>query len=130
MPAPRTFAWKADASPWLAQQEAGLLDEPEVEEQAAPVVPTLRSYADDWMATRTLRPGTQALYRSQLRRHLLPTFGDAQLDAISPADVRRWYAGRIETGLSSVTFGKQYRLASDRCSTRKARDHRAGEASG
>ena len=70
----------------------------------------LRSYADDWMATRTLRPGTQALYRSQLRRHLLPTFGDTELDAISPADVRRWYAGRIETGLSTVTVAKQYRL--------------------
>ena len=110
LPAPRTFAWKADASRWLAEKEAGLLDEPEVEEEPAPVVPTLEAYADDWMATRTLRPGTQALYRSQLRRHLLPTFGDTQLDAISPADVRRWYAGRIETGLSTVTVAKQYRL--------------------
>lgn len=62
------------------------------------------------MATRTLRPGTQALYRSQLRRHLLPTFGERQLDDISPADVRSWYAGRIDTGLSTVTVAKQYRL--------------------
>lgn len=72
-------------------------------------MPTLRSYADDWMATRTLRPGTQALYRSELGR-LCPTFGEVRLDDISPADVRRWYAGRIETGLSTATVAKQYRL--------------------
>ncbi|MDE0802781.1 MAG: site-specific integrase [Acidimicrobiales bacterium] len=108
--APKTFTWKADASLWLAQKEAGLLDEAEVEEEPTPVVPTLGSYAEDWMATRTLRPGTQALYRSQLRRHLLPTFGEVELDAILPVEVRRWYAGRIETGLSTVTVAKQYRL--------------------
>lgn len=107
VPAPPTFETKSDASRWLAQKESGLFQEPEVEKELAP---TLRSYADDWMATRTLRPGTQALYRSQLRRHLCLTFGETRLDGITPAEVRRWYAGRIETGLATVTVAKQYRL--------------------
>ncbi len=56
-------------------------------------------FATAWLATRRrgdgrpLTPATQALYGDLLRRVILPTFEQAKLASIQPAQVRAWHAG-------------------------------------
>lgn len=57
-----------------------------------------------------LRPRTVELYDGLLHRHLLPHLGRVPLDRITPAEVRRWHAGRIDAGLGPATVAKAYRL--------------------
>jgi integrase len=57
-------------------------------------------YAQTWLATRQIagRPikeRTRAHYAGILARELLPAFGAKLLTAITPADVRKWYAGAM-----------------------------------
>ena len=57
------------------------------------------SYAAEWMANRTLRPGTRETYDSQLR-HIVGQFDRAELRAIKPGDVRNWHGRLAKSGLS------------------------------
>jgi len=75
----------------------------------------LGAFATEWLATRRrpdsrpLALGTQALYADVLRRHIIPTFGQAKLVAIRPAEVRRWY-GATTDRTSPLQAAKAYRL--------------------
>ena len=73
---------------------------------------TFAEYAADWLAQRsTIRPRTRELYESQLRKHLVPTFGDIELGAITTATVRQWHARHTSTPKPGpVTIAKCYRL--------------------
>ncbi len=53
---------------------------------------TFGEWSEAWLATRPVKPGTAALYESLLRVHILPTFGDTTITAITPVRVRQWYA--------------------------------------
>jgi integrase len=69
-------------------------------------------YATSWLDHRpNLRPRTIELYRSQLRRHLLPAFGERPLCALTPTEIRQWY-GRAAgpDGPGPSTAAKCYRL--------------------
>ncbi|MFI9534985.1 tyrosine-type recombinase/integrase [Nocardia fusca] len=89
--APRTFAAKIDAEAWLADRrreiDRGLwsthADAPKID---------LRTYADQWLAHRTLKPRTRQHYRQLLDAHILPALGHLPLATITPADVRTWHA--------------------------------------
>lgn len=106
--APATFLARIDAEAWL-HEERKRLEKPEewrspkarLEDaraaEAAQSTPTFKEYAERWINTRRngrgepLRPLTRDKYRSSLRTHVYPTFGPVPLDAITRADVRRWY---------------------------------------
>ena len=66
-------------------------------------LPTFRDYAEQWIEQRRnskgepLRPLTRDKYRTTLRVHIYPTFGERALDEITRADVRAWY-GKLEVG--------------------------------
>lgn len=67
-----------------------------------------------WLGTRLVRgrplaPMTRQGYESLLRRHLLPTFADMSLRAITPEVVRTWHAGVAATAGSDAA-AKSYRL--------------------
>ncbi len=71
---------------------------PEVAARAAfqRSVPTLREYADKWLANRKtrgreLRPTTRQQYRVLLDTYVYPTLGDKRLDRISVEEVNKWY---------------------------------------
>ena len=67
----------------------------------------------------SLRPGCGSA-RSQaqdgrpvwlpFRQHLLPTFGYRPVSAIREPNVRAWRQSLLESGVSSVTAAKAYRL--------------------
>lgn len=119
--APVTFTTKGDAEAWLAAAQAAIhraktygedWTPPETQQATQDRLEatgggrgqTFATYADEWLERRTrgngkdaLRPRTAALYRSLLRTHLLPTFGDEPLTAITRKDVRTWW-DQLDTG--------------------------------
>lgn len=52
----------------------------------------LSAWSEDFMATRQLKPKSEASYRSLLRSRILPTFGDVALSSITRLDVQQWVA--------------------------------------
>lgn len=97
--APHTFGSKMDAEVWLAWERA-LVDRPgwvapkqraDTAERLAP--PTFGEYAQQWLADRPLKPRTREGYQHLLRRYLDPEFGELLVSDLTPALVRRWWAG-------------------------------------
>ncbi|MDQ3570031.1 MAG: site-specific integrase [Actinomycetota bacterium] len=104
----RTFHTKREAETWEAQQRADRSRSRWVDPTAGHIL--FRDYADEWLRNRPkLRPRTVELYRSELRCHLLPVFGDIALDRITKRLIRGWYADLVATR-SQVTAAKCYRL--------------------
>ena len=105
-----SFDTKADAQRAIAialgQQVRGRLLDPR-----AGKVP-FAYFAKEWVEHRPgLRPTTIDLYDSQLRHHLLPEFGKYDINEITAAHVRRWYATLMKGDKPSpVTVAKIYRL--------------------
>jgi integrase len=91
-----TFDAEIDASAWL-KAERTLLDtnawSPPKYRNAYQPGRTLGSYADRWLAARTLKPRTQEHYRRMLDRFILPAFADTPLKNITPDVVRDWHTG-------------------------------------
>src|SRR5438270_12603592 len=83
-----TFATKGEATRYLSVVEADVLRGAWVDPRAGQV--TLTEYASYWLANRArpLRPRTKELYEGQFRHHILPIFGDAELNTISTSAVR------------------------------------------
>ncbi|WP_374928597.1 tyrosine-type recombinase/integrase [Kytococcus sedentarius] len=97
--APHTFTAKMDGEAWLAAERA-LVERPDwraPDQRDDAPLPTLREYADHWLARRELRPRTVILYRGLLDRHVLPTLGAVPLDGITSPQVRGWF-DNLETG--------------------------------
>lgn len=65
---------------------------------------TFATWSSDWLATSAhVRPKTLVHYESMLRVHVLPTFADQPINAISPGDVRRFVATCSATGAAPGT---------------------------
>lgn len=91
--APQTFDTKMDADAWLAGQVTDM----EIGTWAPPTARgrkgrTLEDYAEDWLASRDLRPRVRVEYRSLLDNRILPDLGDVPLTRLNAATVRHWYA--------------------------------------
>lgn len=103
----------------------------------------LEDYALQWLQQHPqLRPRTAEVYRSLLRRHVLPHLGAIPLGRLDTASVREWRAARLQAGVSPTMVAKSYRLLrailntavtedellpSNPCRIRGAGEERAGE---
>jgi integrase len=92
----RTFARKADAEAWAADRRRQI----DRGATAQPERVTFGVYAAAWLAGRhvkgrPIKARTAAHYQAILDDHLLPTFGNRQLSAITPKDVRDWHASTL-----------------------------------
>ncbi|MBO8194351.1 tyrosine-type recombinase/integrase family protein [Streptomyces oryzae] len=106
-PAPVTFGSRRDADDWLAERQTELRRGEWRDPDAGAV--NFEEYALQWVAERGLSATTDELYRRLLRLHILPTFGDVDLDSVTPPHVRTWRTERLkETG--PTTVAKSYRL--------------------
>lgn len=106
-PAPETFESKADADDWLAEMQTAIRKKDWRAPDAGAI--NFTEYAEAWITERGLMPTTEELYRRLLRLHLVPTFGERDLDEITPPRVRTWRTGLLATGKSTTT-AKAYRL--------------------
>lgn len=100
--APHTYLTQTDARAWLVAEKRLISSDswtpPAVRAAAAKRAKAteaqniFRTYATTWLDGRhDLRANTHAAYTLALKRHLLPTFGDLAIDAITTADVRAWF---------------------------------------
>ena len=99
--APQTFAARIDAEAYLAdrrrQIDADLWNSQSAEK---PQRVTFGAYAAAWLANRQvagrpIKARTREHYNAILDDHLLPAFGNRQLAAIKPKEVRDWYAATL-----------------------------------
>lgn len=93
-----TFDTKGDAEAWLSTVRADIVREtwkPPAEARAARRL-TFGEYAAAWLEGRKVKgkplaARTREHYSSLLAEHILPTFAEVPLAAISPETVDRWY---------------------------------------
>ena len=110
---PSTFQTTMDAEAWLAVErhliQAGTWTPPAKRtlKTAATEARTFATYAEAWLADRTLKPTTRQHYASLLKKQINPTFGHVALGDISPAIVRVWHAalGDKKPTLRSHAYG-------------------------
>lgn len=103
--APHTFPTKREAEIWLAAQwsaiAAGTWEHPavvaareakEARQQSLKGL-TVSDWANTWLADRehTAAAGTLRKRRSDLRRHILPFLGEAELADLTSADLSTWW---------------------------------------
>ncbi len=106
--APRTFAYKGDASGWLAERRAELIAGDWVDPSAGRI--RLGEYAPVWIRERRLAIQTRDNYRTTWRLHIEPFLGSVALVDITPARVRTWRSRLLANGRSEGTAAKAYRL--------------------
>jgi hypothetical protein len=108
-PAPSTFVTKTDAEKWLARMELDIHDEQWLDPDLGRV--GFGEYAAAWIRERPgLRPNTVQVYGYVLARHLQPFFGNRAVAAIREAHVRRWRRQLLDSGASTASVAKAYRL--------------------
>jgi integrase len=94
--APKTFAYRVDADAWVESKRKEIYRETwEADEKRQHV--TFGVYAAQWLtgrqvAGRPIKTRTREHYQNILDDHLIETFGNRQLAAIKPKDVREWYS--------------------------------------
>ncbi|WP_232506541.1 tyrosine-type recombinase/integrase [Microlunatus flavus] len=67
----------------------------------------LREWVSDWLPTRhDLRATTSARLEMTMAKQVLPRFGDAPLQRITNAEVRRWVSDLLAGGLSAASTRK------------------------
>ncbi|MFJ6459931.1 tyrosine-type recombinase/integrase [Streptomyces sp. NPDC091387] len=107
-PAPETFRTKRDADDWLAERQAELRSGDWSDPDAGRI--DFGFYAATWISERGIGASTADLYRSLLRNHLVPTFGNVAVADITSAMVRAWRVARLESGTGPSTVAKSYAL--------------------
>lgn len=95
----RSFTTKKRAEKWLRSELSALDAGRWVDPRAGQV--TLTEWAESWLAGVSVKPKTEAGYRSLLRSRIIPKFGDTQLRHISRRDVQSWIKGMEDDGLSA-----------------------------
>ena len=104
-----TFPTKTDAEVWLIRKEAEILNGDWINPDAGKVL--LADYGTAWIEERAnLRPKTIRLYRYLLRCHIQPHFASKTVAEIKEAHVRSWRKKLLDSGVSTVTTAKAYRL--------------------
>jgi integrase len=83
-----TYATKREALAAARLKEAGITVVGPA--QKATNGKTLRDYAPGWLKAHSIEPRTREVYRSALRKNVLPYLGDKQLGKITTKDVTLW----------------------------------------
>lgn len=83
--------------------------------EGAPIPPerlTVGAFLNDWLVSvkGTVRPRTYERYESIVRRHLTPALGKKRLARLDPEDLDRFYADKVESGLSKMTVVHIHRV--------------------
>jgi hypothetical protein len=107
-PAPQTFSTKTSAEQWLTHTEVDILGGDWIDPDAGSV--PFAEYAATWIEERDLRPATAQVYRYVLGRHLNPIVGNRAVADIKEPQVRCWRKQLLDSGVSTVSAAKAYRL--------------------
>lgn len=108
--APTTFATKTEAQRWLAATETDMAPGDWQDPRLGDV--PYADWVDQWMAIKEpkLAPSTTALYRTMLRRHIVPRFGESPVGRITAVEVQAWLADLHRGDLGPNSVAKAYRI--------------------
>jgi integrase len=107
----KSFARKADAKRWLADQEAAKVMHSWTDPRLGRTL--FRDWHGEWARSAPrLRPNTEARDGWLMRDYVLARFGGAQLAMIGQRDVRAWLADLVAKGLAASTVHRAYQLLS------------------
>lgn len=101
----RLFKLKKDAQAWIDRETASVVRGDWVNPSAGKE--TFRKHAERWLEIQPLRASTRYNYGSDLRRHIVPAFGDRQLSSIAPSEVQAWVSG---LPLAASTAGRMHSI--------------------
>ncbi|GGC14021.1 tyrosine-type recombinase/integrase [Cellulomonas sp. APG4] len=102
-----TFDSRREAERAAMRAEERITDGTWVDRRAGRV--TFRAYAEDvWLPSRHLEVSTLAAYRSYLRRHFIPFFGEMRLAQITASNVQTWVRSALDQGLSPRSIAKYH----------------------
>jgi integrase len=87
---------------WLLAQRDAIRDGLVIEDERITVGQFLDRYLQD-VAAHTLRPKTFEAYSYLIRMHIKPALGNIRLNQLRPARVQKFYADKLESGLSRRT---------------------------
>jgi integrase len=99
--APRTFAYRVDADTYVTKKRKEIYRETwDADGDDKPEQITFGVYADRWLtnrqvAGRPIKARTREHYQNILDDYLIETFGNRQLAAIKPKDIRAWYEATL-----------------------------------
>lgn len=105
------FRTKAEARTFLAHVETAKQTGTWIDPQRAKLR-FERWAAQERAGWSDLRPATKARADSLIRTHVMPTFGELALGAITPLRIQSWINDLVERGLSPSTVQGCYRLLS------------------
>ena len=107
--ASKVFANLSDAITWLDQGKVqvslGTWVDPDQQNQ------TFTDYVSHWRSTKSSVSGkTLGTYDSQLKNHIIPSFGGKTLMGISTPSIREWVSLLEIRGIGATTIRQSYRL--------------------
>jgi integrase len=105
----QTFPTKRDAERFLVRMEhsknvGGYVD-PQAGKQR------FGDYATAWQEIQVFRATTAELFHGNLKRHIMPTFGDRPMASVQPSDVQAWVR-KLSQSLAPTTVEVIYRQLS------------------
>lgn len=104
----QTFRRKRDAELFLETAGADIQRGVWVDPAGGRMI--LAEWSEAYLATVvSLRPGTVATYRRDLRRYVLPHLGTIPLRRLGPLDIRAWLATELANGLAPSSVHRHYR---------------------
>jgi integrase len=98
----KTFRRKSDAEAWRDSTRTEVREGTFRELRKS----TFSQYVEHWLKTHTvdLKASTVACYKSSVRAHLIPAFGNRPLTAITPGDINRFRADLPGKAAKTVTM--------------------------
>lgn len=106
----RTFATKTAAKTWAAEREAEVRRGVWVDPTAGRL--TLEAWCEAWWSARVTEASSRSTDRGRIDKHILPTFGQQRLAAISTLQVQGWVRRLQADGLAPATVRACHQLLS------------------
>ncbi len=103
-----TFTRKADAERYLREMQVEIERGRWIDPAGADLA--LAVWADEFLSlARRLSPSTQDTYRRDLKRYILPRFGDYRIGRLPAGEIENWLNDEIAAGLAPSSVHRHYR---------------------
>lgn len=104
----RTFTRKADADRFAVEMEADLARGQWLDPTGAQV--PVAEWAETFLSLcRRLEHTSRATYERDLRRYVLPRFGDYRIGSVPAEDIENWLNDELDAGIAPSSVHRHYR---------------------